>query len=131
LSAVNSGILADTSAWIEFFRLRSETGNKLEKLVATNAVWTCGIVLFELTQGIKSDDEKGDILDVLSGLPYVEMNAPLWQKAGGLSASLKKNGLNLPFSDILLAAIAIEHNLSIFTLDKHFGQIPGVKVYKG
>jgi hypothetical protein len=59
------------------------------------------------------------------------MNAPLWQKAGDLSASLKKKGMNLPFSDILLAAIAIEHNLQVFTLDKHFEQIPKVKIFKG
>jgi len=131
LIAENSRILADTSVWIEFFRPGAETGNKLEKLISTNTVWTCGIVLFELTQGLKSDEEKKDILDIFSGIPYVEMNAPLWQKAGELSASLKKKGLNLPFSDILLAAIAIEHKLSVFTLDKHFEQIPGVKVYKG
>jgi predicted nucleic acid-binding protein len=29
----------------------------------------------------------------------------------------------------VIATIAIEHNLQIFTLDKHFKQIPGVKIY--
>lgn len=128
--AANKRILADTSVWIEFFKARSATGNTLEILIKENRVSTCGIVLFELTQGVKSDNEKKDILDVLTGLPYVEMNTLLWQKAGELSASLKTKGLNLPFSDILLAAIAIEHNLSVFTLDKHFEQIAEVKVYK-
>ncbi len=52
-------------------------------------------------------------------------------KGRELSAALKSKGLNLPFSDILLAAIAIEHNFSIFTLDKHFEKIPGVRIHKG
>jgi len=58
------------------------------------------------------------------------MTPLLWQKAGELSAFLKKEGKNLPLSDIFIAALAIEHNLQIFTLDKHFEQIPGVKMYK-
>jgi predicted nucleic acid-binding protein len=68
--------------------------------------------------------------DALSDLEYAEMTRHLWQKTGELSASLKQKGLNLPLSDILIAAVAIEHNLAVFTLDKHFAQIPGVKLYQ-
>ena len=95
-----------------------------------NSVWVCGVVLFELVQGVRTEDEKALILNALSELEYIEMTKNLWQKSGELSASLKKKGLNLPLSDIFIASIAIEHKLSIFTLDKHFEQIPGVKVYK-
>ena len=96
-----------------------------------NSVWVCGVVLFELVQGVRTEDEKTKVLDALSNLSYVEMTKDLWQKAGELSASVvKKKGLNLPLSDIFIAALAIEHNLQIFTLDKHFEQIPTVKIYK-
>jgi predicted nucleic acid-binding protein len=54
----------------------------------------------------------------------------LWKKAGELSGSLKRKGLNLSLSDNIVAGVAIEHNLKIFTLDKHFGQIPGVRTHK-
>ena len=90
---------------------------------------TCGIVLFELIQGVKSDKEKAVVMNALSGLPYLEMNEQLWQKSAELSSSLKKKGMTLPLSDIFIAAIAIEHTLSVFTLDKHFEQIPGVVIY--
>ena len=126
----NNGVLADTSIWIEFFNPRSDIGNKLEKLIKENSVWTCGTVLFELVQGTKTDYEKSTITGILSNLKYVEMTQFFWQKAGELSGSLKRKGLNLPLSDIIVASIAIEHNLKIFTLDKHFEQIPGVKTYK-
>ena len=95
-----------------------------------NSVWICGVVLFELVQGVRTEDEKAKVLDALSNLSYAEMTKDLWQKAGELSASVKKKGLNLPLSDIFIAALAIEHNLQIFTLDKHFEQIPTVKIYK-
>ncbi len=122
-------ILADTSIWIEFFRPDTAAGNLLETLLTENSVVTCGIVLFELMQGVKSDKEKAAIMDALSGLPYREMNEQLWLRSAELSSSLKKKGVTLPLSDIFIAAIAIEHNLSVFTLDKHFEQIPGVLIY--
>jgi predicted nucleic acid-binding protein len=86
-------------------------------------------VLFELIQGVKSDKEKAVVMNALSGLPYLKMNEQLWQKSAELSSSLKKKGLTLPLSDIFIAAIAIEYTLSVFTLDKHFEQIPGVVIY--
>ena len=95
-----------------------------------NSVWICGVVLFELVQVVRTEDEKAKVLDALSNLSYAEMTKDLWQKAGELSASVKKKGLNLPLSDIFIAALAIEHNLKIFTLDKHFEQLPTVKIYK-
>ena len=86
--------------------------------------------MFELLQGVKSADEKEVVLNSLSGLSYIEMNEKLWQSSAVLSAALKKKGLTLPLSDIFIAALAIEHNLKIFTLDKHFAQIPGVKLHQ-
>lgn len=123
-------ILADTSVWVDFFKPKSVVGNRLEALLIENSVWTCGIVLFELLQGVKSEGEKTKILEALLNLEYVEMSKSLWQKSADISASLKKNGLTLPMSDIFIASIAIENNLSVFTLDSHFEQIPNVKIYK-
>jgi len=99
-------------------------------LLMENAVWTCGIVMFEVLQGIKSEGEKNKILSILASLPYVEMMKKLWQSAAELSILLKKNGVNLPLSDIFIAAIAIENDLSIYTLDNHFTQISNLKLYE-
>ena len=123
-------ILVDTTIWIEFFRTRSKIGDHVETLLMENAVWTCGIVMFEVLQGIKSEGEKNKILSILASLPYVEMTKKLWQSAAELSILVKKSGLNLPLSDIFIAAIAIENDLSVYTLDNHFKQIPNLKLYK-
>jgi len=130
MEAKSKGVLADTSIWIEFFKSASAAGKKLETLIIKNSVWTCGIILYELLQGVRSDSEKRQISEALSDLKYIEMSKPLWKKSADISASLKKKGLTLPLSDIFIASIAIEHDLSVFTLDKHFEQIPGVKIYK-
>jgi len=122
-------ILVDTTVWIEFFRARSKIGDHLEMLLMENAVSTCGVVMFEVLQGIKSEGEKNKILGVLASLPYIEMTIKLWHRAADLSILLKKNGVNLPLSDILIAAIAAENYLSVYTLDNHFKQIPNLKLH--
>lgn len=129
MKKMNDGILADTCIWIEFFRSHTAIGDILITFIKEKNVWVCGCILFELIQGIKIETEKNKILAALSDLNYIEMSKYLWQKAGELSALLKKKGLNIPFSDIIIATIALEYNLQIFTLDKHFDSIPKAKVY--
>jgi predicted nucleic acid-binding protein len=127
---LKSRILVDTTIWIEFFRGKSKIADHLEMLLTENAVWMCGVVVFEVFQGIKSEGEQNKILSILASLPYVEMTKKLWQSAAELSILLKKNGVILPLSDVFIAAIAIEKDLSIYTLDHHFTQIPNLKLYK-
>jgi hypothetical protein len=58
------------------------------------------------------------------------MTNDLWLKAGKLSSSLRRKGINLPLTDVAIAAIAIEYNFAILTLDRHFENIPGISFYK-
>jgi len=124
-----SSILVDTNIWVEFFKSDSPVGDRLEKLLKTDSVWTCGIVIFELLQGVKSEKEKTTILDAMMNLEYIEMSKALWQKASKISTSLRKKGITIPVSDIFISAIAIEHKLQIFTLDKHFEEVQGVRLH--
>lgn len=123
-------ILADTNVWIEFFRGSSSVGEHLAFLLQENSIFTCGIVIFELLQGIRSEKEKNLVVETLHGLSYIEMTPLLWKKAATLSTLLRQKGIVLPNSDIFISAIAMEYNLSIFTLDKHFEYIPDISLYK-
>ena len=123
-------VLVDTSVWIEFFRENSSVSNNLELLIITDSVEVCGVVLFELLQGIKSEPEKLKIKEILLNLSYVEVNKIIWQKSAEISLNIKKKGFTIPFSDILIGVLAIENNLSVFTLDKHFELISELELYK-
>jgi len=126
----NKGVLPDTCAWIEYFKPgASSLKQTLERLLLNDAVFVCGPVLYELTQGVKSDKEKNAVIEALKSLEYIEMSEDLWIKAGELSSSLRKKGKTIPFSDILIAAVAIENNLSVLTIDRHFEEIEEVSIY--
>ena len=103
----------------------------LEHGLVRGEVVTCGIVLYELIQGIKNSEEETLVLSAMQAVTHLEMSAELWIKAGRLSAHLRKNGDTLPFSDLVIATLALEHDFSILTIDTHFDLIAGLKLTKG
>jgi hypothetical protein len=86
--------------------------------------------LYEITQGIKNIKEKDAFIEAIKAVDYIETTRELWIKAGELSLELKQNGKTIPFSDIIIATIALQNKLSIFTHDTHFQLIPGAEVNK-
>ena len=127
----SKGVLIDTCVWVEYFKSRSSTLKQtVEDLLLSQKIFFCGPVLYELSQGIKSEKEKALLTNAFTALVYLEMNQALWLKAGELSASIRKQGKTIPLSDILIASVALANDLAILTVDKHFEQIPGLKLYR-
>ena len=125
-------LLPDTCAWIDFLRgKQTPLALVLEQSLLNGEVLTCGVVLFELLQGIKSPREEELVQNALLALPHLEMSRDLWIKAGKLSSRLRAKGHILPLSDIIIAAFALEQNCAVLTVDRHFESIPGLKVIKG
>ncbi|MBC8413115.1 MAG: PIN domain-containing protein [Nitrospira sp.] len=125
---MEKNVLVDTCIWIEFFRGSRQVVKKMQPLIEKATARTAGMVLFELFQGVKSTKERGILQDVMKGIPYAEMRQETWMNAAMLSQSIRSKGITLPPSDILLAQIAIENDLEIFTIDEHFKKIPGLKL---
>lgn len=49
-----------------------------------------------------------------------------WDHPGNHLASLRTRGLAMPFQDILLAAVAIDHDAELWPYDAHLRAIQGV-----
>ncbi len=51
-------------------------------------------------------------------------------RALDIDIELSRSGIRIPFSDILIAATALEMNSELVTLDtRHFTRIPGLRLY--
>lgn len=125
-----AGILADTSAWIDYFRgVESVPGRLLARALGERSVFVCGQVLSELEQGLRGEQDRAAVLAALGSLEYVEMEPKVWIRAGSLAAGLRRNGRAVPHSDLLIAALAVEHRLEVLTADAHFRKIPGVALH--
>ena len=124
-------VLVDTSIWIEYFnRPDSKQGGSLHTLLKNGRVMVAGLVLTELLQGARLEKEFKLIAESMTALPFLETSLRTWIEAGRIGYSLRRKGVTVPTTDLLIASIALENNCLVFTLDPHFNKIPHIKLYK-
>ncbi len=125
------GIIVDTSVWIDFFNHpQSPLTLFVQTLLRNRRVILVGMVLAEILQGIKNPKEASIVQQSLEKLPFLEMTREDWKKAGNLSATLRRKGLTIPLSDLIIGALAVKEGLEILTTDPHFKKIPGLKIHQ-
>jgi predicted nucleic acid-binding protein len=127
---IKDGVIVDTSVLIEFLKGSEKIAKEVTTLIQSNRIVSTGIIIAELMQGIKKPNEEERIAELLMGVNILEIPTPLWIKAGKLSSSLRRKGINLPLTDTVIAILALENDLTLFTFDKHFTRIPNLKIYK-
>ena len=120
-------LIADTCIWIEYFRKRGSVSSALRDLIKQGRVIVTGPVICELLQGAKNPKDAELIKEVTKALPLLLVTQETWLSAGDLFFDLRRKGITLPPSDVLLAALAIENDCPVFTLDNHFDCIPKVR----
>jgi predicted nucleic acid-binding protein len=121
-----SEYLIDTSVWVEFLRGgKPAIKKRLEKLLDENRAAISGIILAELLTGINNEKDQDFIEESFLGLPFLEMNRDIFALAGKMGATLRKKGITMPLSDLLIAAQAKAHGLTVLTLDNHFQALAG------
>ena len=122
-------VLPDTCAWIDYFNGRDTAiARAVVQALTTCEIVTCGVVVYELFQGIRSDKECALVQKAFGSLRHIEMDKELWLSAAQLSATLRKKGITIPASDIQIAALALRHQATILTIDQHFGHVPDLVV---
>mgnify|MGYP001146694374 CR=1 FL=1 len=127
---IKDGVIADTSVLVAFFKGESEYVEEVNRLLQNNRLITTGIIIAEVLQGLKGVREEHRISDLLVTLSPIELTTDLWVKAGKMSLALRRKGVNLPLTDIAIAVLALEYDLYVFSLDKHFEKILELKIYR-
>ena len=117
-------VLVDTSVWIEYFRRKgSPVASLLRDIVKQNRACYAGPVAVELIQGAKTEKEVEVINRLLDMITYVDATRSHFHHAGDLSRTAAREGKIFSTVDMLLAAIAHDEGLILFSLDRHFGEI--------
>ena len=123
-------VIADSNIWIHYLRNpNSEVGSTLQALLDANRVLMTDVVLAEVLQGARTEREFEILLSHLRALPYQEMSKDTWVSAGRIGLELRlTNGL-IPLTDLAIAALALEYDHEVCTLDGHFDRVAGLKRY--
>jgi hypothetical protein len=123
--------VVDTSIWIDYFRhTRSSHIDELVRLIDDGRAAYAGVVLAELLRGRQSQEERDLLERQLRGAAFVEMTKAAWCRAGLISSQLESRGQPIPMTDVFIAALALEGDHEIFTRDRHFERIPGLRLYQ-
>ena len=114
-------ILIDTSAWIEFLRRQGDpaTKRRVAAYIELGEAAYCGPVEFELRCGARPK-ERSDVEDALGFSELLVFSRACWQRAAEMERKLRAHGVTVPRDDIFVAATALHHRVSVFSLDPHF-----------
>lgn len=91
-----------------------------------------GVVVTEIIQGLTRDASR--IEEYLSEADMLEPQGfSTYLKAAAIFRAARSKGITLATIDVLIAAVALEHGATIFTLDKDFAyiaRITGLPLHK-
>jgi predicted nucleic acid-binding protein len=117
-------VLIDTSVWVDFFREKnSGVSLKVREYLRLNRVCYVGLIAVELYQGAKTEKEIHVIDQLLEAIDYVEIDQKHYFHAGQISQKAARKGKTFSTVDMIIATLAKDENLTIFSLDHHFREI--------
>lgn len=117
-------ILVDTSVWIDFFSASpGRAGDELRRMIQEAEPFALtGVIVTEILQGLRRDVHR--IEHFLSMWELLEpLGFSTYREASSISRLARSKGISLKTIDTLIAAIALEHHASLFSLDKDFSRI--------
>ena len=86
-----------------------------------------GPVLTEILQGSRSVNELEFFASRLTALSFLETTQQTWVNAGQLNNFLRREGKLMTMSDLLIATLALEHDVPVYSLDGDFDRVPGLR----
>lgn len=112
-------VLVDSSVWVAYFRTAGDM-REVDWLIEEGLIVTNDLILAELTPPLMVRGER----KLVRLLREIE-RPPLaldWEGISQMQATCLRNGINkVGMPDLIIAQHAIQHDLSLFSLDKHFG----------
>jgi len=117
--------LVDTSLWILALRrdFVSEVKDRVDHLLREDTIVTTGIIMVEILSGAKTEKEFRRLKKGLDALDPIETDRPVWEEASELGFTLRRKGVTVPHTDILIATCALRASAVLVHADAHFDLI--------
>jgi predicted nucleic acid-binding protein len=110
--------------WIDFFSAKpGRGGGELRRMIEESEPFAMtGVVVAEVLQGLTRDT--GRIEEFLAQWDMLEPQGfETYRQTAAIYRKARARGISLTTIDTLIAAIALEHGASVFTLDQDFSRI--------
>jgi predicted nucleic acid-binding protein len=115
-----SDYLLDTNILIRYFRQEQGFRDLLGKLAADDWLCISAITRLEVVRGMRPH-ERQVTFELLNSVETIHVTSEVADRAGELMYGWQKRGVTLGEADALIAATALQYNLSLVTTNaKHF-----------
>jgi predicted nucleic acid-binding protein len=117
--------IVDTSVWSLALRRKkrqeTEETHKLTILLTEGErIFLPGIILQEILQGIRKQEQFKEVCESLSFLPFLKATHDDYIFASDIFNTCRSKGIQAGSIDCLIAALAIRNDCSLLTSDKDF-----------
>ncbi|MBI4464553.1 MAG: PIN domain-containing protein [Acidobacteria bacterium] len=116
-----SGVIVDTSVWIDFFAGRAVPS--LEEALAHGLVVLSPLVVAELVSGARRRREQIAIAELLQELPLHQTPLAHWIRVGELRRGLRNKGISVSTPDAHVAQCALDRDAVLLSRDAVFANI--------
>ena len=120
-------VLLDTSAVIPYLKGDRAMGAQVQ---ARSSLYLPQTALGELYCGAHLSQNPGKhlakIQPFLAAVAVLSPGVATAEHYGRLRAQLAKAGTPIPENDIWIAAVAVQHGLTVVSRDEHFGEVTGL-----
>jgi predicted nucleic acid-binding protein len=126
--AIQNLVLIDTCIWVPFFnRPQSAQKRAVDVLLDDDRAALLGPIVTEVLIGFRRDEHADWVASVLRGLHFLEPTWLEWRAAAQLGRHLMSHGQSLPLSDLVIAAVALNRRLAVYSSDPHFDLISALR----
>jgi tRNA(fMet)-specific endonuclease VapC len=121
---IGVNILLDTNIIAALLKGESSIANHIDE---SDDVYIPVIVIGELYYGAEYSTQvsknTANVVELSEAYDLLSVDVDTAHYYGTIKAKLRKQGTPIPENDIWIAAIAIQHQLTLITRDKHFDNI--------
>ena len=118
---MNKKYMLDSSVRIKYFRYKNyELTPFIKDLMGKDLVYFNGIIQTELLKGAKSDKNYRTLKNNFNGLHFLEIDRNLFDSVSNAAFKLRRKGITVPLTDLIIAVQCIESNIILIEEDKHF-----------
>ena len=116
--------MIDTSVWIDYFRDTNKGLNDfIDRLIDEDVVYINGIIKSELLIGTRTQKEYDLTKNNLECFTTLELDDRVFNEISKVGFQLKRKGITVPLSDLIIAVQCFEQQLILIEKDKHFEKI--------
>ena len=122
----------DSSLWIEYYRPdgRPQRRSAVRDAVVQDIVATTAMVAIEVLQGATTLEAFEALQADFGGLHWLDVTRRMAERAARIGFDLHRRGQAVPSTDLMIAAVALEHECQLWHLDEHFERIAKVAPLK-